>query len=86
MTESRASGLTEFQAEVARLFFSLPESAGFSLAGAGALLAQGLTCRPTEDGWRARAHTVRVYPCLPLDARPYPRPCASPVWVVVRGG
>lgn len=43
------SGLTEFQAEVARLFFSLPASDGFLLAGGGALLASGLTTRPTED-------------------------------------
>lgn len=43
------TGLTEFQADVARLFFSLPASDGFLLAGGGALLASGLTTRPTED-------------------------------------
>jgi hypothetical protein len=43
------AGLTEFQADVARLFFSLPASEGFLLAGGGALLASGLTTRPTED-------------------------------------
>jgi len=43
------SGLTEFQAEVARLFFELPASEGFLLAGGGALLASGLTTRPTHD-------------------------------------
>lgn len=43
------SGLTNFQADVARLFFSLPASDGFLLAGGGALLASGLTTRPTED-------------------------------------
>jgi len=43
------NGLTEFQADVARLFFSLPASEGFLLAGGGALLASGLTTRPTED-------------------------------------
>jgi hypothetical protein len=32
--------LTAFQLEVARLFFSLPESKGFLLAGGAALLAQ----------------------------------------------
>ncbi len=42
-------GLTEFQTEVARLFFTLPASSGFLLAGGGALLASGLTDRPTED-------------------------------------
>ena len=41
--------LTAFQLEVARLFFALPESAGFLLAGGAALLAQHLTTRPTED-------------------------------------
>jgi hypothetical protein len=34
---------------VARLFFALPASKGFLLAGGGALLAQHLTSRPTED-------------------------------------
>ena len=43
------NGLTDFQAEVARLFFSLPAADGFLLAGGGALLASGLTTRPTED-------------------------------------
>jgi hypothetical protein len=41
--------LTGFQLEVARLFFSLPASKGFLLAGGAALLAQHLTTRPTED-------------------------------------
>lgn len=43
------SGLTAFQVEVARLFFSLPASEGFLLAGGAALLATGLTTRPTQD-------------------------------------
>jgi len=43
------SGLTAFQIEVARLFFGLPASNGFLLAGGGALLASGLTDRPTHD-------------------------------------
>lgn len=43
------SGLTAFQSEVARLFFSLSAADGFLLAGGGALLASGLTSRPTED-------------------------------------
>jgi Nucleotidyl transferase AbiEii toxin, Type IV TA system len=38
-----------FQLEVARLFFALPASRGFLLAGGAALLAQHLTRRPTED-------------------------------------
>jgi hypothetical protein len=37
--------LTAFQLEVARLFFGLPESKGFLLAGGAALLAQHLTTR-----------------------------------------
>jgi hypothetical protein len=37
--------LTAFQLEVARLFFGLPESEGFLLAGGAALLAQHLTTR-----------------------------------------
>jgi hypothetical protein len=43
------SGLTDFQVEVARLFFELRASEGFLLAGGGALLASGLTRRPTHD-------------------------------------
>lgn len=43
------SGLTDFQLEVTRLFFSLPASDGFLLAGGGGLLASGLTTRPTQD-------------------------------------
>jgi hypothetical protein len=42
-------GLTPFQLEVAQMFFSLPASAGFLLAGGGALAAQRLTTRPTRD-------------------------------------
>jgi hypothetical protein len=42
-------GLTPFQVEVAREFFSLNESAGYLLAGGSALLAFGLISRPSED-------------------------------------
>jgi hypothetical protein len=41
--------LTAFQVEVAHAFFSLPEAAGFLLAGGAGLAAQGLTARPTKD-------------------------------------
>jgi predicted nucleotidyltransferase component of viral defense system len=41
--------LSAFQLEVVRLFFTLPASQGFLLAGGAALLAQHLTARPTED-------------------------------------
>jgi Nucleotidyl transferase AbiEii toxin, Type IV TA system len=43
------SNLDHFKSEVARLFFSLPSSEGYLLAGGGALLASGLSVRPTED-------------------------------------
>ena len=48
-TSSEDVPLTEFQLELARLFFSLPASDGFVLAGGAALLAQHLTSRPTQD-------------------------------------
>ena len=41
--------LTDFQREVAQLFFALPESDGYLLAGGAALVASGLTTRPTQD-------------------------------------
>ena len=41
--------LSGFQQEIARLFFSLQSSHGFVLAGGGALLASGLSNRPTQD-------------------------------------
>ena len=41
--------LSGFQQEIARLFFSLQSSRGFVLAGGGALLASGLSIRPTQD-------------------------------------
>jgi hypothetical protein len=47
--ENDGSDLSAFQLEVARLFFALPASQGFLLAGGAALLAQHLTARPTED-------------------------------------
>jgi predicted nucleotidyltransferase component of viral defense system len=47
--EIEPSVLTAFQVEVARLFFSLPASDRFLLAGGAALLAQHMTVRPTHD-------------------------------------
>jgi hypothetical protein len=41
--------LSAFQLAVAQLFFTLPASKGFLLAGGGALLAQHLTSRRTEE-------------------------------------
>lgn len=41
--------LTDFQIEVARVFFGLKESGGFLVAGGAALLAADLIARPTED-------------------------------------
>lgn len=49
MADAEAGALTPFQVRVAQLFFSLPTSAGFLLAGGAALAAQRLTARPTQD-------------------------------------
>jgi Nucleotidyl transferase AbiEii toxin, Type IV TA system len=49
VVEESASSLTAFQIEVGQLFFSLPESAGYLLAGGAALAASALTSRPTQD-------------------------------------
>jgi len=43
------SALTGFQITVARLFFTLPASERFLLAGGAALVAQHLSERPTQD-------------------------------------
>lgn len=43
------SALTQLQRQVLRLFFDLPESNGFVLAGGAALVASGLSERPTKD-------------------------------------
>lgn len=48
-TSSEEIALTDFQLEVAKLFFTLPASEGFVLAGGAALIAQHLTSRPTQD-------------------------------------
>ncbi|MGE5857415.1 MAG: nucleotidyl transferase AbiEii/AbiGii toxin family protein [Solirubrobacterales bacterium] len=41
--------LTELQRAVLQLFFTLPESEGFVLAGGAGLVATGLSTRPTQD-------------------------------------
>ncbi len=46
---SEGSGLSPTQTRVAHVFFSMPESDGFLLAGGAALLAHGLITRPTTD-------------------------------------
>lgn len=46
MTES---ALTGPQLEVLQVFFDLPESVGFVLAGGAGLLAAGISTGPTED-------------------------------------
>lgn len=43
------STLTELQRVVLEMFFALPESDGYVLAGGAALVATGLTNRPTTD-------------------------------------
>lgn len=45
----KAEGLSAFQVEVARVFYGLPESRGFLLAGGAALLAHRITSRATRD-------------------------------------
>lgn len=42
-------GLNDLQIEVLRLFFALPASEGFVLAGGAGLVAVGLSTRPTDD-------------------------------------
>jgi hypothetical protein len=44
-----SSWLTAFQIEVSQLFFSLPESSGFAVAGGAALIVRGLIQRHTRD-------------------------------------
>ena len=69
--------LTDFQLEVARLFFSLPASKGFLLAGGAALLAQHLTTRPTEDLDFFTSPEVGHVPAArdaPRGGRPVPPP------------
>lgn len=43
------SALTDLQRLVLEMFFELPEAEGFVLAGGAALVASGLTERPTQD-------------------------------------
>lgn len=45
----RPGALTPLQIQATHLFFSLPQSAGFAVAGGAALIAQGLIQRPTRD-------------------------------------
>lgn len=47
--DDNVSALTGFQITVARMFFTLPASERFLLAGGAALVAQHLSERPTED-------------------------------------
>jgi hypothetical protein len=44
-----SDGLTSGQIAVANAFFDLVESQGFVVAGGAALLALGLSTRPTQD-------------------------------------
>ncbi len=46
---SESAPITAFQVEVANVFFALPEASSFLLAGGLAMLAQGMSVRPTED-------------------------------------
>ena len=74
MADDGQPGLPPFQLEVARMFFALPASRGFLLAGGAALLAQHLTARPTEDldfftaPERGHVPAARTY-CSPAPPR-----------------
>lgn len=63
--------LTDFQVVVAQLFFALPESEGFLLAGGA---AQRLTARPTHDLDRF----TRVGGSSVAAARDASRPLSAP--------
>jgi hypothetical protein len=71
--------LTPFQAEVARLFFSLSGSDGYLLAGGGALLASGLSSRPTRD-----LDFVGTRGLTPVHvlAEQFMQECRAAAWVV----
>jgi len=49
VTDEAGGRLSSLQLGIAEAFFALPESVGFLLAGGGALIAQGLIDRPTDD-------------------------------------
>jgi len=65
-------GLPAFQLEVTRLFFALPASKGFLLAGGAALLAQHLTTRPTEDLDFSPLRNAATSPPHAMPWRPLP--------------
>jgi hypothetical protein len=64
--------LPAFQLEVARMFFALPASGGFLLAGGAALLAQHLTARPTEDLDFFTALSAGMFPPHAMPWKPQP--------------
>jgi hypothetical protein len=70
--------LSAFQLEVARLFFTLPASQGFLLAGGAALLAQPLTARPTEDLDFFTPPSTGTFPLRVMPWRPQPASEAGP--------
>jgi hypothetical protein len=74
----RKPDLSAFQLEVARLFFALPASQGFLLAGGAALLAQHLTARPTEDLDFFTAPSAGTFPPRAMPWRPQPASEAGP--------
>ncbi|WP_182376170.1 nucleotidyl transferase AbiEii/AbiGii toxin family protein [Nocardioides sp. WS12] len=47
--EESGGRLSQFQLDLAAVFFALPQSVGFLLAGGGALIAQELVSRETDD-------------------------------------
>lgn len=65
-------GLPAFQLEVARVFFALPASKGFLLAGGAALLAQQPAARPTDDLDFFTAPSAATSPPHAMPWRPQP--------------
>lgn len=62
METSNSEFISPIQQAIARIFFALPESAGFYLAGGAALIAQGGIERDTDDldAFTADARTIRA--------------------------
>ena len=70
--------LSAFQLEVARLFFALPASQGFLLAGGAALLAQHLTARPLRTSTSSPPPSTGTFPLRVMPWRPQPASEAGP--------
>jgi hypothetical protein len=77
-----SSLITSFQRTVARAFFGLPESDGFAVSGAAALIVQALTDRSTRD---VDLFTVaRPVPSVPVAAAAFEADARRRGWTVTR--